>query len=128
MSKIATTGKRFLKDDRWHDAKGPLPGHPGDWDPPMSDEEAMIAALSDPDAQPATPEQLARMRRIPYARHIRMKLGLTREDFACRFGIPVELLRNWEQYRSEPDPAATSYLKVIARNPVAVADALRAAE
>ena len=128
MSKIVTTGKRFLKDDRWHDGNGPLSGHPGEWEPPMTDEEEMVAALSDPDAQPSTPEQLARMRRIPFARHVRMKLGLTREEFARRFGIPVELLRNWEQYRSEPDPAATSYLKVIACNPRAVADALQAAE
>jgi len=29
----------------------------------MTDEEVMAAALSDPDAQPLTPEQLARMRR-----------------------------------------------------------------
>jgi putative transcriptional regulator len=30
----------------------------------MTDEEVMAAALSDPDAQPLTPEQLAKMRRV----------------------------------------------------------------
>ena len=31
----------------------------------MTEEEVIAAALSDPDAQPLTPEQLARMRRAP---------------------------------------------------------------
>lgn len=30
MSRIVTTGKRFLKDDRWWDANGPIPGAPAD--------------------------------------------------------------------------------------------------
>ena len=30
----------------------------------MTDEEVVAAALSDPDAQPLTPEQLAKMRRV----------------------------------------------------------------
>ncbi len=28
MNKIVTTGKRFLKDDRWHDDNGPIQGSP----------------------------------------------------------------------------------------------------
>ncbi len=52
MNKIATAGKRFLKDDRGHDDNGPIPGTPADWDPPMTDEEVTLAALSDLDAQP----------------------------------------------------------------------------
>jgi putative transcriptional regulator len=124
MKKIATTGKRYLKNDRWHDANGPLPGHPGQWEPSMTDEEVMIAALSDPDAQPSTPEQLARMQRIPFAKHVRIKLGLSQEEFARRFGIPVGTLRDWEQGRAKPDQAAESFLKVIAKKPKAVASAL----
>ena len=125
MKKIATTGKRCLKDDRWHDANGPIPAHPGLWDPPMTDEEILIAALSDPDAQPLTEAQLARMRRIPYAKHVRFKLGLSQEEFARRFGIPIGTLRDWEQHRTKPDQAAESYLKVIAANPKAVAKVLQ---
>ena len=125
MKKIATTGKRYLKDDRWHDANGPIPVHPGAWDPPMTDEEITIAALSDPDAQPLTDKQLSRMRRISYAKHVRFKLGLSQEDFARRFGIPIGTLRDWEQHRSKPDQAAESYLKVIAANPKAVAKVLQ---
>ena len=124
MKKIVTTGKRFLKDDGWHDDNGPIPLHPGEWDPPMTEEEIMAAALADPDAQPLTDEQLARMRRVPLAKHVRWKLGLSQEDFARRFGIPVGTLRDWEQHRTKPDQAAESYLKVIAANPKAVAKVL----
>ncbi len=124
MSKIVATGKRFLKDDRWHDANGPIPETPADWDPPMTDEEVMVAALSDPDAQPLTEEQLKRMRRIAFVKHVRWKLGLSQTDFAARFHIPVDTLRDWERHRSEPDAAAMAYLHVITEDPDAVCRAL----
>ena len=124
MSKIVTTGKRFLKDDRWHDDNGPIADSPLDWDPPMSDEEVTLAALSDPDAQPLTEEQLAQMRRVAFARHVRWKLGLSQAEFAARFHIPIGTLRDWEQHRTEPAAAAAAYLRVIAENPDAVRQAL----
>ena len=124
MSKIVTTGKRFLKDDQWHDANGPIPGSPADWEPPMTDEEIMAAALSDPDAQPLTEKQLKRMRRVPFVKHVRWKLGLSQTEFAARFDIPVGTLRDWEQHRSEPDAAVMAYLRVIAADPEAVCRAL----
>ena len=91
----------------------------------LTDEEVIAAALTDPDNPPSTPEQLARMRRISYAKHVRFKLGLSQEDFARRYGIPIGTLRDWEQHRSKPDQAAESYLKVIAANPKAVAKVLQ---
>ena len=91
----------------------------------MTDEEVMMAALSDPDAQPLTEQQLAGMRRVAFAKHIRWKLGLSQSEFAARFQIPVGTLRDWEQHRSEPDAAATAYLRVIAENPDAVCSALQ---
>ncbi len=124
MNKIVTTGKRFLKDDRWHDDNGPIPDSPADWDPPMSDEEVTLAALSDPDAQPLTAEQLGQMRRVAFARHVRWKLGLSQAEFAARFHIPIGTLRDWEQHRTEPEAAASAYLRVIAENPDAVRQAL----
>lgn len=93
----------------------------------LTDDEVMAAALADPDAQPLTQEQLARMKRVPLAKHVRFKLGLSQEEFARRFGIPIGTLRDWEQHRSKPDQAAESYLKVIASNPKAVAKALEKA-
>ncbi|HEY3638841.1 MAG TPA: helix-turn-helix domain-containing protein [Rhizomicrobium sp.] len=93
----------------------------------MSDEERHAAALRDPDAQPLTAEREARMQRIPQVRIIRRALRMSQEDFAEQFQIPLGTLRDWEQGRKEPDAAAKAYLKVIARNPEAVAAALRAA-
>lgn len=117
MSRIATTGKRYLKDGVWHDDNGPIPETALEWDPPMTDVEINAAALSDPDAQPLSDQQLSAMRRVPLARHVRWKLGLSQSEFAHRFKIPVGTLRDWEQGRSEPDAAATAYLRVIAGAP-----------
>ena len=52
--------------------------------------------------------------------------GLTQEEFAVRFRIPLGTLRDWEQGKTEPDQAARAYLIVIARNPKAVTEALNA--
>ena len=90
----------------------------------MSDSEVLAAALSDPDAQPLTPEDLKRMRRTPRAKIIRRAMGLTQEEFATRFGIPLGTLRDWEQGVAEPDTCARNFLTVIAKNPQAVIEAL----
>lgn len=80
----------------------------------MTNEEVLAAARRDPDAQPSTPAQLKRMRRISPAKHLRWKLGLSQAEFAKRFHIPLGTLRDWEQHRTEPDQAARAYLRVIA--------------
>jgi putative transcriptional regulator len=64
------------------------------------------------------------MRRTPQVRVIRRALQLSQEEFAARFHIPLGTLRDWEQGRKAPDAAARAYLKVIGRNPSAVAEAL----
>lgn len=90
----------------------------------MSEAERHAAAMADPDAQPLTPETMSRMRRTPQVRVIRRALGLSQEDFATRFHIPIGTLRDWEQGRKDPDAAARAYLVVIGRNPTAVSEAL----
>jgi len=50
-------------------------------------------------------------------RALRQRLGLTREQFAVRFGLEVETVRNWEMGRREPDTTARSYLHAIANDP-----------
>jgi putative transcriptional regulator len=125
MSKTITTGKRILRDDVWHDDNGPIVGYPDQWDPPMSDAEITAAALSDPDNQPLSSERLSSMRRVARVKFIRQKLGLSQEDFAVRFQIPLAILRDWEQHRREPDPAAQAYLQVIERAPDTVLWALQ---
>ena len=92
----------------------------------MTEEEVMAAALADPDAQPLTEEQLARMRPVPQSRPLRYRLKLTQQQFAERYHIPLGTLRDWEQMRSEPDQAARAYLKIIARHPDLVAETLAA--
>jgi putative transcriptional regulator len=90
----------------------------------MTDEQIHAAALADPDAQPLTPERLARMRRVPRTTTLRRVLGLSQEEFAARYHIPVVTLRDWEQGRFEPDAAVRAYLTVIAREPDVVRRAL----
>ena len=66
-----------------------------------------------------------RMKRTPRARIIRRALGLTQQDFAARYHIPIGTLRDWEQGRAEPDEAARAYLTVIAREPEMVRKELK---
>ena len=84
---------------------------------PASDEAITAAALRDPDAQPLTDPDLARMKRVPRTKTLRRALGLTQEAFAARYHIPLGTLRDWEQGRTEPDQPARAYLTVIARDP-----------
>jgi len=92
--------------------------------PRRSNAAIEAAARSDPDNKPRTPEREKKLRRIPQVRVMRNALGLTQEEFAAHFHIPLGTLRDWEQGKSEPDTCARAYLKVIARNPKAVTEAL----
>jgi len=83
----------------------------------MTDEEVVAAALSDPDAQPLSPEQLAKMRRISRVKALRHRLGMTQAEFAEAFHLPITTLRDWEQHRSMPDAPARALLLAIERDP-----------
>ena len=88
---------------------------------PMSaaDIEAAAAARSRRAAAHAESD-FARLRRVPRVKTLRRALGLTQEEFAARYHIPLGTLRDWEQGRTEPDQPARAYLRVIARNPEGV--------
>ena len=92
----------------------------------MTDEEVEANALSDPDNPPITAAQLARMRRVPNPREIRDQLHMTQEQFSAAFGLPIGTVRDWEQGLKQPDSAARTLLRVIAHNPDAVIEALKA--
>lgn len=62
----------------------------------------------------------------PDVRALRARLGLTQPAFAARFGLPVGTVRDWKQGRAAPDQAARVLLRVIARAPDAVAQAVAA--
>src|SRR5437899_12880303 len=83
----------------------------------MTDEEATAAALSDPDAQPLTTEQLARMRRVSRVKALRQRLGMTQVQFDEAFHLPITTLSDWEQHISKPDAAARSLFQTIASDP-----------
>jgi putative transcriptional regulator len=83
----------------------------------------LAAALRDPDARPLTRREFARMKKVPRAKIIRRSLGLSQEEFAARYRIPLGTLRDWEQGRSAPDRTARAYLEVIAAEPRAAARA-----
>lgn len=100
--------------------------HHSDWAriDAMTDEEVEANALSDPDNPPLTAEELQRMHPVPSAKEIRTQMRLTQEQFAAIFHLPIGTVQDWEQGRREPDSAARNFLRVIARNPQAVKEAL----
>jgi putative transcriptional regulator len=55
---------------------------------------------------------------------VRGKLGASQVEFALLIGVSVATLRNWEQGRRTPEGPALALLRVAAKNPRAVADAL----
>jgi putative transcriptional regulator len=91
---------------------------------PMTEAEITAAAMADPDARPMTPEQRRTARRVPRTKTLRRALGLTQEEFALRYHIPLGTLRDWEQGRCEPDQPSRAYLTVIAHDPEGVKRAL----
>jgi putative transcriptional regulator len=105
----------------------PLPKGDTDWArvAAMTDEEVHAAALADPDAQPSTDEQLARMRRVSRVKVLRQRLGMTLAEFALAYHLPVETLQDWERHRSTPDAPARALLKAIERDPETMKRLLR---
>ncbi|MBL8630039.1 MAG: helix-turn-helix domain-containing protein [Rhodospirillaceae bacterium] len=59
---------------------------------------------------------------------IRAVTGLSQGHFAEACGISVHTLRNWEQGRRMPQGPAKALLLAIARDPVAVINALQGAD
>jgi len=55
---------------------------------------------------------------------IRAKLRLSQKAFSSAFGISTATLRNWEQGRRQPTGAARMLLKVAAKHPKAVLEAV----
>lgn len=90
----------------------------------MSEEERHAAALSDPDCQPTSEAGLKQFRRRIDVRAVRKKLGLTQQQFAARFHLPLGTIRDWEQGTHLPDRAAQVLLRIIAGDPEAVARVL----
>jgi putative transcriptional regulator len=91
----------------------------------LTDQQIHAAALADPDAQPL-PRDMRGLTRIPNVKKLRETLGMTQEEFAATYRIPIGTLRDWEQRRKFPDAPARAYLLVIEGNPQGVAVLLQA--
>ena len=90
----------------------------------MTEREVHEAALSDPDAQPTTEEDLKQFKRVVDVRGIREGLNLTQSQFAEMYRLSVRTLQEWEQRRRIPDATATAFLTAIANDPEGVKRAL----
>ena len=90
----------------------------------MTPEQIERNALDDPDNPPWTDEELERAFVGRFVRLTRETTGLSQDKFAAKFHINVARLRDWEQGRHAPDSLSLAYLRVIARNPKAVEEAL----
>lgn len=56
---------------------------------------------------------------------LRHEFGLSQAKFAALLGISVRTLQNWEQGRREPQGPARVLLRVAAKHPRAVLDAVK---
>lgn len=86
-------------------------------------EETMIAIPADPNDQEDFPVSVAGVKRARMGRRFRIlrhRLGMTQEQFANSYGIPLHSLRQYEMARYMPPPATRAYLKVIEAEPEVV--------
>ena len=83
---------------------------------------AIPADPTDPEDFDVTMEGLDRGHRARLVRQVRTKLGLTWQDFAARFHVPLGTLRDWEQARVTVPDFAIAYIRVIRAHPDMVAE------
>lgn len=81
--------------------------------PALEDHEALAAELALIGIEAA----VVASSKVPDVKGLRERLHLSREQFADRYGLEVETIRNWETGKREPDMAARSYLRAIANEP-----------
>ena len=91
----------------------------------MKNEPTMLPAdPADIEDFEVSAQALERSQRARLIRTTRTGLGLTQAEFARRFRVPVGTLRDWEQARATPPEFAIAYVRVIARHPDLVAQAI----
>ena len=80
----------------------------------LASTDARVAATiaSDPDMAP----DIGGLELPPEPRALRVAARMTQDEFAALLGIPVATLRNWEQARNRPDPAAAALFRLMAKD------------
>ncbi len=92
-------------------------------------EETMIAIPADPNDPEDRDVSVAGLKRAHMGRRLRIlrhRLGMTQDQFARTYGIPLASLRQYEIARYMPPPATRAYLKVIEAEPDVAARAVAA--
>lgn len=82
--------------------------------------ETTIAIPADPNDPEDFDVSVAGLERAHIGRRFRIlrhRLGMSQEQFAMAYGIPVANLRQYEIARHMPPPAVRAYLKVIEAEP-----------
>lgn len=90
-------------------------------------EETMIAIPADPNDPEDRDVSVAGLKRAHMGRRFRIlrhRLGMTQDQFARTYGIPLASLRQYEIARYMPPPATRAYLKVIEAEPEVAAKAV----
>ena len=90
-------------------------------------EETMIAIPADPNDPEDRDVSVAGLKRAHMGRRFRIlrhRLGMTQDQFARIYGIPLASLRQYEIARYMPPPATRAYLKVIEAEPDVAAKAV----
>ena len=90
-------------------------------------EETMIAIPADPNDPEDRDVSVAGLKRAHMGRRFRIlrhRLGMTQDQFAKTYGIPLASLRQYEIARYMPPPATRAYLKVIEAEPDVAAKAV----
>lgn len=93
-------------------------------------EEIIIQAANlDPDAPLLTAQELSQFKRVTPVesadvKNIRESLHMSQEQFAYYFGVSIRTIQEWEQHRRKPTGTARNFLRVIARYPMIVRQAL----
>ena len=60
----------------------------------------------------------------PEIKSVRENLNVSQNEFALMIGVSVRTLQNWEQGRRQPEGPAKALLRIAAKNPSAVLEAL----
>ena len=85
--------------------------------------ESLSDAISHARGQPAKGTR-STVVHVPDVKAIRERLNMSQSEFAMAYRIPVGTVRNWEQGLRRPDAPAAAYLRVIARHPKTVREAV----
>jgi len=86
----------------------------------------LVASVKEAGDIKAGRKKPSRVREIkpPEIKTVRKRLGVSQAEFALMIGVSTRTLQNWEQGRRTPEGPARALLRVAAKNPEAVLEAL----